>query len=113
MRIRKLYGFNLTIGFLLCLAVTAAFGAQEANERVVLKGVTFKNDSAILQKESENSLNKLLEELRADPLQRIIIEGHTNATGDDRKDGFHDCGATRQVERAFGRMHDFRNATQN
>jgi hypothetical protein len=71
---------------LFCLAVTTAFGAEEPNDRVVLKGVTFKSGSAILNKASENSLNRLLEELRADPLQRVIIEGHTNPTGDDRKD---------------------------
>ena len=86
MRIRKHYGFYLTIGFLLYLAVTAAFGAEEPNERVVLKGVTFKNDSAVLTEASEFSLKKLLEEMRADPLQRIIVEGHTNPTGDGHKD---------------------------
>jgi hypothetical protein len=86
MRIRKLNCLYLTIGILFCLAVTAAFGAQEPNDRVVLKGVTFKSGSAMLNKESENSLNKLLDELRADSHQRIIIEGHTNPTGDDRKD---------------------------
>lgn len=86
MRIMKLYCLGLTIGFLFCLAVTASFGAEEPNDRVVLKGVTFESGSAMLNKESENSLNKLLEELRADRHQRIIIEGHTDPTGDDRKD---------------------------
>jgi hypothetical protein len=86
MRIRKLNCLYLTIGILFCLVVTAAFGAEEPNDRVVLKGVTFKSGSAILTKESENSLSKLLEELRTDPLQRVIIEGHTNPTGDDRQD---------------------------
>jgi hypothetical protein len=86
MRIRKLNCLYLTTGILLCLAVTAAFGAEEPNDRVVLKGVTFKSGSAMLNKESENSLNKLLAELRTDPHQRIIIEGHTNPTGDERSD---------------------------
>lgn len=86
MRIRKLNCLYLTIGILLCLAVIPAFGAEETNERVVLKGVTFKSGSATLSEESEQSLNTLLEELRADPHQRIIIEGHTQPTGDDRED---------------------------
>lgn len=86
MWIRKLNCLCLIIGILLCFAVSAALGAEKPNERVVLKGVTFKSGSARLTKDSEDSLNKLLEELRSDPLQRVIIEGHTNSTGDDRKD---------------------------
>jgi len=86
MRIWKLNDLYLAIGILICLAVTAAFGAEKPNDRVVLKGVTFKSGSARLNEESEYSLNKILEELRANPLQRVIIEGHTNPTGDDRKD---------------------------
>jgi hypothetical protein len=57
------------------------FGDSQISERIVLEGITFGQGSAILKKASLPSLEPLLKELQSDPNLRIVVEGHTAASG--------------------------------
>jgi outer membrane protein OmpA-like peptidoglycan-associated protein len=51
--------------------------------RARLYGILFDYDSAVIRKESEPVLNEVLELLRHEPGWKLMIEGHTDATGSD------------------------------
>ena len=48
-----------------------------------LRGVHFDFDSATLTSEARSILDGALSKINADPGQRIVIEGHTDSTGDE------------------------------
>jgi hypothetical protein len=77
------FGLTLGIWFALFSGVMPAgsFADSQISERTVLEGITFGQGSAILKKASLPSLEPLLKELQSDPNLRIVVEGHTDATG--------------------------------
>jgi OmpA family len=77
------FGLALGIWFGLFSGLMPAgtFADSQLPERTVLEGVTFGQGSAILKKASLPSLEPLLKELQSDPNLRIVVEGHTAASG--------------------------------
>ncbi|MFZ0613693.1 MAG: OmpA family protein [Desulfobacterales bacterium] len=78
-----IFGLALGMGLTLMsgLMPSGGFAASQVSERTVLEGLTFGPGSAILKKSSLPSLEPLLEDLKADPNLRIVVEGHTAASG--------------------------------
>ncbi len=78
-----IFGLALAIGLALLTGLAAPGGvdADQISERTVLEGLTFGSGSAILKKASLPSLEPLLKELQTDPNLRIVVEGHTAASG--------------------------------
>ncbi|MFZ0243701.1 MAG: OmpA family protein [Desulfobacterales bacterium] len=72
-------GIGLTL--LSGLVPSAGLAAGQVSEHTILEGLTFGPGSAILRKASLPSLEPLLKELQADPNLRIVVEGHTAASG--------------------------------
>ncbi|MGA8239866.1 MAG: OmpA family protein [Desulfobacterales bacterium] len=77
------FGLALGIWFGLFSGLMPAgtFAANQISERTVLEGITFGQGSAILKKASLPSLEPLLKELQSDPNLRIVVEGHSAASG--------------------------------
>lgn len=77
------FGLALGIWFGLFSGLMPAgtFADSRISERTVLEGVTFGQGSAILKKASLPSLEPLLKELQSDPNLRIVVEGHSAASG--------------------------------
>jgi hypothetical protein len=73
--------FGIWFGLISGLMPAATFADSQVSERTVLEGITFGQGSAILKKASLPSLEPLLKELQSDPNLRIVIEGHTAASG--------------------------------
>lgn len=78
-----IFGLALAIGLALLSGLVPPGGvaADQDSERAVLEGLTFGPGSAILKKASLPSLEPLLKELQTDPSLRIVVEGHTAASG--------------------------------
>jgi outer membrane protein OmpA-like peptidoglycan-associated protein len=51
--------------------------------RMVLYGLRFDVNSAVLRKESEKTLNEIFEALRHDLSLKVLVEGHTDSTNTD------------------------------
>ncbi|MGD2010197.1 MAG: OmpA family protein [Desulfobacterales bacterium] len=77
------FGLALGIWFGLFSGLMPAgtFADSQISEHTVLEGITFGQGSAILKKASLASLEPLLIELQSDPSLRIVVEGHTAASG--------------------------------
>lgn len=77
------FGLALGIWFGLFSSLMPAgtFADSQISEHTVLEGITFGQGSAILKKTSLPSLEPLLKELQSDPNLRIVVEGHTAASG--------------------------------
>ena len=54
----------------------------ELAEKLILKNIYYEFDSAVLQKESTPELKRLIQLLKQNPGLHIMIEGHTDNTGD-------------------------------
>lgn len=72
---------GIGLALLAGLMPSGGFAASQVSERTVLEGLTFGPGSAILKKASLPSLEPLLKELQTDPNLRIVVEGHTAASG--------------------------------
>lgn len=76
--------FVLAIALSVLLSFSVALSNENQGDRSVLRGVSFKPDSAVLQASSNPDLEALVRELSAKPSLTLIIEGYTDVTGSDR-----------------------------